>query len=186
MTRTRTYVELEISEKSFEEIKSKLQAANYLHAIRDRGRGKILLDMDGIALVDETYEAKKVASERLANAAKKWSEDAERIVKAIEDATGDHVLGLADDLREIRDKTWVMLQWSQLVWQEIWMFISLGKQVTNDDLYWISNRRGFDTPMRAYLKEMLIFVGLGELLESFDPERRPEPANDINHAETKA
>ena len=55
-------------------------------------------------------------------------------------------------------------KWSQLVWQEAWMYISLAKQVEPEEFDWLCNRRGFDAMMRKYLEGMLRHVGLGRLL----------------------
>ncbi len=52
--------------------------------------------------------------------------------------------------------------WSQLVWQEITMYIKIGEQVRKDDFNWLVNRRGFDKDMINYLRNMLIYVGLGK------------------------
>ncbi len=49
---THTYATLEVSAAAYEEIKSKLLAAEYQHAINDEGE----IDMHGIALVREKDE----------------------------------------------------------------------------------------------------------------------------------
>jgi hypothetical protein len=54
--------------------------------------------------------------------------------------------------------------WSQLVWQEVWMYISLAVQVDWDEYEALCKRRGFDAMMREYLAAMLIHVGLGRKL----------------------
>lgn len=63
-------------------------------------------------------------------------------------------------------------KWNQLVWQEIWMFISLAEQVTEDDFLWICDRRGFTKDMANYLKEMLIHVGIGKSLKGVCYEKK--------------
>jgi hypothetical protein len=49
MTYTYTYVLLEVSEQTYNEIEAKLKAASYDHAFNERGE----IDMHGIALVKE-------------------------------------------------------------------------------------------------------------------------------------
>ena len=65
-------------------------------------------------------------------------------------------------------------KWGHLVWQEITMWIQIGDQVTVEDFQWLANRRGFDYPMRAYLIDIMIHVGLGkslsyELIPGYEP-----------------
>jgi hypothetical protein len=50
MTYTHTYAILEVSPKAYDEIKKKLIAAGYTHAITGAGREKEVVDMHGIAL----------------------------------------------------------------------------------------------------------------------------------------
>lgn len=53
---TRTYAILELSAGAYEEIKGKLLAAGYQHALhQDRTHG-LVLDMDGIAIAEEPTE----------------------------------------------------------------------------------------------------------------------------------
>jgi len=54
--------------------------------------------------------------------------------------------------------------WSQLVWQEVHMYILLAKQVEQVEFEELCRRRGFDAMMRAYLVGMLKYVGLGRNL----------------------
>lgn len=58
----------------------------------------------------------------------------------------------------------VNFMWSQLVWQEIGMWIREGKQVNKDEFNWMVKRRGFDNYMENYLKELLKYVSLGKEL----------------------
>jgi len=46
---THTYVLMEVSKETYKEIYDKLMAADYVHAINDKGE----MDMHGIALVKE-------------------------------------------------------------------------------------------------------------------------------------
>jgi len=60
-----------------------------------------------------------------------------------------------------RDKDMAYFKWSQLVWQEIVMYISLDKQVVDDnELCWICRRRGFTRYQRRFLKQALCHIGL--------------------------
>ena len=59
-----------------------------------------------------------------------------------------------------RNKDMARFKWSQLVWQEITMFISLDKQVDDSELRWICRRRGFTRHQRRFLKRALCHVGL--------------------------
>ena len=79
-------------------------------------------------------------------ALKKWNTDVPFITKQIGDSD---------------DRAW---KWSQLVWQEIWMWCKLGEQVSQDDFDFIADRRGFDGAMREYLHDMMCHVGLGKKL----------------------
>lgn len=56
--------------------------------------------------------------------------------------------------------------WSQLVWQEVHMYISLAEQVNPDEYKELCNRRGFDPMMREYLTGILRYIGLGRNLPS--------------------
>lgn len=56
---TRTYAVLEVSEQTFLEIRKKLEAAGYEHAIQQEGEHDVdaVLDMHGLALmVEESSE----------------------------------------------------------------------------------------------------------------------------------
>jgi len=55
-------------------------------------------------------------------------------------------------------------KWGQLVWQEVWMYIGLAKQVEPDEFDGLCKRRGFDAMMREYLAGMLRHIGRGRLL----------------------
>jgi len=52
---THTYVVMEVSKKTFREIKKKLEIAEYFHAIHNHG-GQEFLDMHGIALSEGEVE----------------------------------------------------------------------------------------------------------------------------------
>jgi hypothetical protein len=53
LRQTYTFVTLDLSDASFNEIKQKLEAASYQHCFIDDGNGKILIDMRGIAVKKE-------------------------------------------------------------------------------------------------------------------------------------
>lgn len=71
---------------------------------------------------------------------------------------------------EAEDKTYEYFMWT-LVWQEVVMYILLYRQVEFEDFQVIVDRRGFNEIQTAYLKEMLIHIGIGEILSgtSKDP-----------------
>jgi len=94
---------------------------------------------------------------RLNKAAKKWNADVERI---------------RCDAATTPDGTF---KWSQLVWQEIDMYILLGEQVQPEEFEYLCKRRGFTPAMCVYLKEMMVSVGLGKKLVSADTSRK-QPA----------
>ncbi len=75
-------------------------------------------------------------------------------------------------------------KWSQLVWQEVWMYISLAAQVDHDEYDVLCKRRGFDAMMRAYLSVMLIHVGLGRNLAP-NKEISSKPADRAGEQEGK-
>ena len=56
-------------------------------------------------------------------------------------------------------------KWRQLVTQEIEMWINLKEQVTPEDFSFICQRRGFNEAMKKYLKNMLIYLGIGKRLK---------------------
>ena len=58
------------------------------------------------------------------------------------------------------DKLKTHFKWSQLVWQEIKMYIFMDRLVEDDDLRWICQRRGFTRHQRRFLKQALCHVGL--------------------------
>jgi hypothetical protein len=49
---THTYAVLDLSKEAFEEIKKKLEAAGYHHAIFKDKHGKTVIDMHGIAVAE--------------------------------------------------------------------------------------------------------------------------------------
>ena len=57
-----------------------------------------------------------------------------------------------------------LLRWQHLVWQELAMWVRIEKQVTKEDLDFMVELRGFDEEMENYLKDTLIYIGLGENL----------------------
>jgi len=68
-------------------------------------------------------------------------------------------------IREVaaEDATHELFMWG-LVWQEVVMYILLDRQVEFEDYQIIVDRRGFNEKQRMYLKEMLIHIGIGEIL----------------------
>lgn len=78
----------------------------------------------------------------------KWNEDIPRLEQLI--------LATEDQGHEY-------FMWT-LVWQEIAMYILLGRQVEFEDFQIIVDRRGFPDVQKSYLKEMLIHIGIGEIL----------------------
>lgn len=53
MMSTHTYVTMSVSEATYTEIENKLKSAQYDHAFHKDGRGKIVIDMHGLALEKE-------------------------------------------------------------------------------------------------------------------------------------
>jgi hypothetical protein len=51
-------------------------------------------------------------------------------------------------------------KWSQLVYQECWMYCKLGEKVNQKELDELSKERGFDIYMENFLKELLVYVNL--------------------------
>ena len=52
-------------------------------------------------------------------------------------------------------------KWGQLVWQEIDMWIRIGDPYTpKKEMDWMCERRGFSPEQRAYLIEMMTYVGM--------------------------
>ncbi len=89
-------------------------------------------------------------SRRLNKAIKKWNKD----------------IGSIKIYMKLSQKDDPYFYWKQLVWQEIDMYIKLGEQVTKEDFNCLIKRRGFDKYMINYLREMIIYVGLGKEIKS--------------------
>lgn len=51
--------------------------------------------------------------------------------------------------------TFEAFKWTQLVWQEMWMWIKLGKKVSLAEFEEMCKTRGFDEKMRIFLCEFL-------------------------------
>ena len=85
---------------------------------------------------------------RMKKALLKWNENVEYITHCIEESSDPNA----------------GFKWTQLVWQEIIMWIRLREQVSQEDFDWIISRRGFDQKMVSYLKSTLTHVGLSKLL----------------------
>lgn len=68
-------------------------------------------------------------------------------------------------LDQINDDKDLLFKWGQLVNQEIKMFIRLDTQVTQDEIEWLTDRRGFNDEMESYLINMLKHVGIGKYLK---------------------
>lgn len=58
------------------------------------------------------------------------------------------------------DRVDARFKWTQLVWQEILMYINLDRPVEEDDLRWLCRRRGFTKNQRAFLRQALCHLGL--------------------------
>jgi hypothetical protein len=86
---------------------------------------------------------------RMTKATKYWNDSEALIKKNIEDFKNDEN---------------IFFKWDQLVWQEIWMFIKLHKQVTNEEILWLVNRRGYNKVQHKFLIEIMRHVGLGKKL----------------------
>jgi len=78
----------------------------------------------------------------------KWNADIPMLEKHILDA---------------EDKDNEFFKWA-ILWQEVVMYILLDRQVEFEDYQIIVDRRGFNEKQRVYLKEMLIHIGIGEIL----------------------
>lgn len=89
-----------------------------------------------------------ICDKRLDKAIKKWNRDIEIITTYINTCQKDNPY----------------FYWKQLVWQEINMYIRLDEQVTKKAFQCLVKRRGFDKYMVNYLREMIIYVGLGKII----------------------
>lgn len=76
----------------------------------------------------------------------------------------------------IEDDKW---KWGQLVKQEIDMWIRCDKQVGMDDIYWISERRGFNSRQTDVLIEGLKLVGLYSEVNTMYPNDTLDKMRDI-------
>jgi hypothetical protein len=84
---------------------------------------------------------------------------------------------------EAEDKGRECFMW-ELVWQEIVMYTLLQRQVEFEDFQIIVERRGFNEAQKTYLKEMLIHIGIGDILSGQLPavleaaEKKAQEAED--------
>jgi hypothetical protein len=88
-------------------------------------------------------EAKK--KEQIEKAVEFWNQRIDTVIQPDIDASHDQVAAT--------------FKWGQLVWQEVVMFISLGK-VKEGELDWLNKRRGFNEEQRIMLYDILVHVGL--------------------------
>lgn len=52
--------------------------------------------------------------------------------------------------------------WNQLVWQEIWLYASMAKPISETkDFYPLCERRGFNKEQKDFLKEAIEYMGIG-------------------------
>ena len=95
--------------------------------------------------MQEKKTAKTIARERLRDVVEWWNARVDfmvQIIQAADDPDMEH------------------FKWSQLVWQEIEMFIRLGKKIKVGDMKWICRRRGFSAAQTQMLKDAMAHVGL--------------------------
>ena len=95
----------------------------------------------------------KTVDELRKMAADKWNDDIPRIEAFIKDSP---------------EKQHAAFMWDAIVWQEILMYIFMKRQVEFDDFHLIVDRRGLDANMASYLKEMLIYLGIGDIFVNSD------------------
>lgn len=88
-----------------------------------------------------------------------------RFNKAIKKRSKDRFLFYSlDKNEEIKFPENYWFKWSQLVEQEIFMYIRLGKQVELKEFYDLCQRRKFYPEQIKYLREIIKYVGLGKNL----------------------
>jgi hypothetical protein len=76
--------------------------------------------------------------------------------------------------------------WDTIVWQEILMYMMMERPVEFEDFQFIVDRRGLDENMKNYLKEMLIFLGIGNYLNINESVENPQTAAVLRDAEKRA
>jgi len=86
-----------------------------------------------------------------------------RIKKAIS-YWKNHLDYIKNDLKENQRDEYDMFRWTDLVWQEIRMFCSIGKQVIPADIKWLVGRRGFNNNQELFLVSCTKEMGLGKKL----------------------
>ena len=94
---------------------------------------------------------------RIRKAVNKWNKDIPYIKKCIEE--DDKILPENKESGE-NYRPHRSFYWKQLVWQEIKMYIQIGKQVELSEFTWLCNSRGFSLNEQNYLQTMLEYVGL--------------------------
>lgn len=83
----------------------------------------------------------------------------EQLEKAVEFWNQRIETVIQPDIDSSHNRVDATFKWGQLVWQEVRMFISLGK-VEEGELDWLNERRGFNEAQRTMLHDILVHVGL--------------------------
>ena len=113
---------------------------------------------------EEVHKLKKSLIEK---ASEKWNSDFDRLLVSMN-------LQREDNWDERHPNTPIDFSWTQLVWQEIFMWIAISVDnclivnnaeiwpgpITQEDFDSVCYRRGFEDPQRNYLLEMLGCLGL--------------------------
>ena len=86
-----------------------------------------------------------INKETIESAVKWWNERIDTIIQP--------------DIYKQENKIEAIFKWNQLVWQEINMFIQLGK-IEPGELNWLCKRRGFNKVQKKFLRDALWHVGL--------------------------
>ena len=66
---------------------------------------------------------------------------------------------------DVNSKYLAQFKWTQLVWQEITMYIMIASQVEVDELSTLCKSRGFSQEQKDFLIYILVAIGLGDNLD---------------------
>lgn len=87
------------------------------------------------------------------------TEDKQRQFENVVEWWNAHATEIETNIKE-SDREQEHFYWSQLVWQEITMFIQIGQPVDQEEFSWLCDRRGFNRLQREYLAAMVKLVDL--------------------------
>ena len=118
----------------------------------DRINGQMVIDEawnKGMAMISPILQKNAKAERASALGQQKWMSDIDKIKRYCE-----------LDEKVYPQDSHIVFKWSQLVWQEVWMYGSLGEKIDPAEFHVLCERRGFTPRMSGYLSSILIHMEL--------------------------